>query len=157
MSGNFSFWLSCDRACIGITMKKIVKVLLVVISYLSLMLLVGFALDKIMPMDYELISSVQSPDKTKTLYVYSVNSGASSDYSYRVTVSSKNSFDKVNKDKYFFHYDSNHGSASKDIKIEWLDSSNIKITYDKNIRAFEQKSKMGSINIQYQNKDSAEK
>ncbi|MBP5697565.1 MAG: hypothetical protein J6X11_13105 [Treponema sp.] len=58
------------------------------------------------------------------------------------------------KKNYFFHYDSNHGSASKDIKIEWLDSSNIKITYDKNIRAFEQRSKTGSINIQYEKKDS---
>ena len=57
------------------------------------------------------------------------------------------------KKNYFFHYDSNHGSASKDIKIEWLDSSNIKITYDKNIRAFEQKSKTGSINIHYEKKD----
>ena len=139
---------------VGITMKKIVMVLLVVISYLSLMLLVGFALDKIMPLDYELISSIQSPDKSRTLYVYSVNSGATSDYSYRVTVSSKNEFDKVNKENYFFHYDSNHGSASKDIKIEWVDSSNIKITYDKNIRVFEQRSKTGSINIQYEKKDS---
>lgn len=135
-------------------MKKFIKVLLVVIGYLSLMLLIGYALNKIIPLDYELISSVQSPDKTKTMYVYSVNSGAGSDYSYRVTVSSQNNFDKVNKDKYFFHYDSNHGSASKDIKIEWVNSSNIKITYDKNIRAFEQRSKTGSINIQYEKKDS---
>lgn len=139
---------------VGVTMKKIIKVFLAVMVYLSLMLLIGFTLNKTMPLDYELISSIQSPDKSRTLYVYSVNSGATSDYSYRVTVSSKNEFDKVNKENYFFHYDSNHGSASKDIKIEWVDSSNIKITYDKNIRAFEQRSKTGSINIQYEKKDS---
>ena len=139
---------------VGITMKKIIKVFLAIMIYLSLRLLIGFTLNKTMPMDYELISSVHSPDKSRTLYVYSVNSGATSDYSYRVTVSSKNEFDKVNKENYFFHYDSNHGSASKDIKIEWVDSSNIKITYDKNIRAFEQRSKTGSINIQYEKKDS---
>ena len=135
-------------------MKKIIKVFLAVMAYLSLMLLIGFTLNKTMPLNYELISSIQSPDKSRTLYVYSVNSGATSDYSYSVTVSSKNEFDKVNKENYFFHYDSNHGSASKDIKIEWVDSSNIKITYDKSIRAFEQRSKTGSINIQYEKKDS---
>lgn len=135
-------------------MKKIIKIFLAVMAYLSLKLLIGFTLNKTMPLDYELISSIQSPDKSRTLYVYSVNSGATSDYSYRVTVSSKNEFDKVNKENYFFHYDSNHGSASKDIKIEWVDSLNIKITYDKNIRAFEQRSKTGSINIQYEKKDS---
>ncbi len=135
-------------------MKKFIKVFLAVMAYLSLMLLIGFTLNKTMPLDYELISSIQSPDKSRTLYVYSVNSGATSDYSYRVSVSSKNEFDKVNKENYFFHYDSNHGSASKDIKIEWVNSSNIKITYDKNIRAFKQRSKTGSINIQYEKKDS---
>lgn len=130
--------------------KVFIKILLAVMAFLSLMILTHVFLDRALPLDFELVNSMQSPDNVMTLYVYSVNGGATSDYSYRLAISPDKNFDEADKDDYFFHFDTDHGAASKDIGCEWIDASNVKITCDKKVRVFRQRNKTGSVNIQYE-------
>ena len=134
------------------TITNFIKIVFTVIGCFLVMLLICIFLDGAIPLDYVLINSMQSPDNSMMLYTYSVNGGATSDYSYRLAISSNKNFDEIDKDNYFFHYDTNHGSASKNIEVDWDDSLSIKIIYDKNIRVFRQKNKIKFINIQYEPK-----
>lgn len=119
--------------------KKFIKIIFTVIGFFLVMVLISLFLDRAIPLDYELINSMQSPDNSMMLYIYSVNGGATSDYSYRLAISANKNFDEINKDNFFFQFDTNHGSASKNIEVEWDDLLCIKIIYDKNIRVFRQK------------------
>ena len=112
-------------------------------------LIITNALDKVIPVDYEIINSISSPDASKTVYVYSVNSGATSDFSYRVTISSKKDFQDIDKEKYFFNYDSNHGNGSTALQIIWIDECHLNIEYYKGIRSFTKKPIYDDIIINY--------
>ncbi len=106
-------------------------------------------INRIMSLDYEFINSISSPDNSKTVYVYSVNVGATSDFSYRVTISSKKDFQDINKEKYFFNFDSNHGNASTIINVVWIDNYNLQIEYSNRIRSFTKKPNYNDIKIKY--------
>ena len=136
-------------------MKKHFGCLLSIITALFLICLSFFAIDKFLDkfsdrfLGYEIIDSIQSPDNSKTAYIYSVNPGATSDYSYRVSISSNKNFEELDKGNYCFNFDSNHGEGSTKIKLIWLDNSNLQIEYFKGIRIFTQKEKMSDVNILY--------
>ena len=136
-------------------MKKHFGCLLSIITALFLICLSFFAIDKFLDkfsdrfLGYEIIDSIQSPDNSKTAYIQSVNPGATSDYSYRVSISSNKNFEELDKEKYCFNFDSNHGGGSTKIKLIWLDNSNLQIEYFKGIRIFTQKEKMSDVNILY--------
>ena len=119
------------------------------ILILILGLIINNTLDRIIPIDYEFINSIPSPDASKTVYVYSVNSGATSDFSYRVTISSKKGFQDINKEKYFFNYDSNHGKGSTVLHIIWIDDNQLQIEYSDGIRSFTKKTNFNDIKISY--------
>ena len=145
------------RFLLHLNNKKYFSILIGSIFGLILILILGLiinnTLDRIIPIDYEFINSIPSPDASKTVYVYSVNSGATSDFSYRVTISSKKGFQDINKEKYFFNYDSNHGNGSTVLQITWIDDYHLNVEYYNGIRSFTKKTLYNDIKINYIVKD----
>ena len=128
---------------------SIVGFILILVSSL----IITNTLDKVIPVDYEIINSIPSHDASKTVYIYSVNSGATSDFSYRVTISSKKDFPDIDKEKYFFNYDSNHGNGSTVLQITWIDDYHLNVEYYNGIRSFTKKTLYNDIKINYIVKD----
>lgn len=122
--------------------KKIIPITII-------FLFLCFCMSCKLQMGYELLNKYPSPDNSQYVYVYSVNTGATSGYSYRVTISDTDDFDKVNKEKYFFNLDRNHNAASQKINVEWLGCSNIKVEYDIKARVFKQNRSFLNTIIEY--------
>ncbi|MFC4411806.1 DUF5412 family protein [Chungangia koreensis] len=89
----------------------------------------------------EVVHSTLSPDEERIAYVFKRDCGATTDYSYQLTI--------LNADEELQNKSGNAFISDKPFTAEWTDDQQLEVQYSKLAKSTKMKRKVAGVNIQY--------
>ena len=128
------------------TVKKVIVILSVVLVVIIALIVAGnIALDSFRAFlmgEPDIIQEVVSPDGKYVAYVFEANGGATTRFTYRLSVLKEGKKLKAGDvGNAFITYD--------EFDVEWIDDNALKVNNIQSINIFEQKMKIDRVNITY--------
>ena len=128
------------------TVKKVIVIISVVLVVIIALIVVGnIALDSFRTFlmgDPDIIQEVVSPDGKYVAYVFEANGGATTRFTYRLSVLKEGKKLKAGDvGNAFITYD--------EFDVEWIDDNTLKVNNIQSINIFEQKMKIDRVNVTY--------
>ena len=127
-------------------MKKVLVIISVVLSIIIALIVAGnVALDSFRAFlmgEPDIIQEVVSPDGKYVAYVFEANGGATSKFTYRLSILKNGKKLKAGDvGNTFITY--------TEFNVEWIDDNTLKVNNIQSINIFEQKMKIDRVNITY--------
>ena len=96
-----------------------------------------------------IVERIASPDKTKTLYIFERDCGATTDFVTHVAVLDySSSFDNSTVSN-VFAADSNRGKVDLTVRARWISPSTVKITYPSGSRVYNRAADANGVHVSY--------
>ena len=127
-------------------MKKVIVIISVVLVVIIALIVAGnIALDSFRAFlmgEPDIIQEVVSPDGKYVAYVFEANGGATTRFTYRLSVLKEGKKLKAGDvGNAFITYD--------EFDVEWIDDNTLKVNNIQSINIFEQKIKIDGVNVTY--------
>lgn len=136
-------------------MKKVLKTTVIILSLLIIMIITAIWYLNNTIASNQVLEEYPSPDNAYKVVVFERDAGATSDFSTQVSIIPVKS-SLGNRPGNIFIIDSDHRKAPSgkgggpDIRVSWVGSKKIIISYSKNARIFKQEKTSEDILIDYQ-------
>jgi uncharacterized protein YxeA len=127
-------------------MKKAIVIIFVVLAIIVALIVIGnIALDSFRAFlmgEPDIIQEVVSPDGKYVAYVFEANGGATTRFTYRLSVLKEGKKLKAGDvGNAFITYD--------EFDVEWIDDNTLKVNNIQSINIFKQKMKIDRVNVTY--------
>jgi hypothetical protein len=97
----------------------------------------------------DVYEEIASPSGTYKAVIFERNCGATTDFSYQVSILKADKSLSQSDGGNVFIADSNHGAVEVNVRVRWIDNTVLEVRYPARSRVFEKNDRIGDVTIRY--------